>query len=78
MLCNIPMFKELVVTSFYCEECGNKNTNVEFGGKISDFAVNISLNCTNMEDFKRDVVKSEFGSIKIPELDFEIPANKKG
>lgn len=43
------MFKELVVTSFYCEECGNKNTNVEFGGKISDFAVNISLNCTKMD-----------------------------
>jgi len=31
-----------------------------------------------MDDFKRDVIKSEHATIKIPELDFEIPANKKG
>ena len=30
------------------------------------------------QDFKRDVIKSEHATIKIPELDFEIPANKKG
>ena len=31
-----------------------------------------------MDDFKRDVIKSEHATIKIPELDFEIPDNKKG
>lgn len=32
------MFKELIVTSFYCEECGNKNSEVQFGGKLGDYA----------------------------------------
>lgn len=63
MLTKIPMFKELVVTSFYCEHCGNKNTNIEFGGKIGDYATNISLKCTNVEDFKRDCVRSEHSRI---------------
>lgn len=78
MLTSIPMFKELVVSSFYCSECGYKNNDVQFGGKIGDFATTISLKCSSLEDFKRDVVRSEFSTIKIPELDFEIPTNKKG
>lgn len=30
-----------------------------------------------MEDFKRDCVKSEHCTIKIPELELEIPSTKK-
>lgn len=48
-MCNIPMFREIIVTSFYCEHCGNKNNNVEFSGKIDDYAATISLKCTNMD-----------------------------
>lgn len=83
----IPMFREIILISFYCDNCGFKNNEVQFGGKLNDHAITLYLKCFKMEvfiikyfyqDFKRDVIKSEHATIKIPELDFEIPANKKG
>ncbi len=73
----IPMFKEVILISFYCENCGYKNSEVQFGGKISDFATKLTLKVTSMEDFRRDCVKSEHCTIIIPELDLEIPSTKK-
>jgi len=28
MYTKIPMFKEIILSSFYCDHCGNKNTEV--------------------------------------------------
>ncbi|KAL4463403.1 hypothetical protein ABPG72_017124 [Tetrahymena utriculariae] len=78
MLTRIPMFKEVILISFYCQNCGFKNTEVTFGGKINDYATKIDLKVVNFNDFKRDCVKSEHCTIRIPELDFEIPSTRKG
>jgi zinc finger protein len=32
MLHKIPYFRELVIASFHCEECGERNNEVTFGG----------------------------------------------
>jgi zinc finger protein len=32
LLTNIPFFREIVVVAFDCEECGNKNSEIQFGG----------------------------------------------
>jgi zinc finger protein len=50
-----------------------KNTEVQFGGKIGDFGVKFELIVKEKNDFNRSVVKSEYATIKIPELDLEIP-----
>ena len=73
MYTKIPMFKEIILSSFTCEHCGFRNNEVQFGGKLCDYGTKYSLVCTDQESLNRSVVKSEFASIKIPEIDFEIP-----
>ena len=73
MYTKIPMFKEIILSSFYCENCGLKNTEVQFGGKLADFGVRYSLKITDAAAINRSIVKSEYATIRIPELDFEIP-----
>ena len=73
MYTKIPMFKEIILSSFACEHCGFKNTEVQFSGKIADQGVKYVLNVDGESTLNRSVVKSEFSTIRIPELDFEIP-----
>lgn len=70
----IPFFKEIIVSSFSCEHCGFKNTEVQFGGQIADFGVRYELKVINAVHMNRNVVKSEHATIRIPELDLEIPS----
>ena len=74
MYTKIPMFKEIILSSFSCEECGNKNTEVQFGGKLGDTGVKYVLKVVDEDGMNRSIVKSEFAVIRIPELDLEIPA----
>lgn len=78
LLTNIPFFKEVILISFCCDNCGNKNSEIQFGGKLAPEGVKIVFSGTNAKDLGRDIVKSEFAKIMIPELEFEIPSNKKG
>ena len=73
MYTKIPMFKEIILSSFACEECGCKNTEVQFGGKLGDTGVKYVLNVVDQEGLNRSVVKSEFATISIPEIELEIP-----
>ena len=73
MYTKIPMFKEIILSSFSCEHCGAKNTEVQFGGKLGDTGVKYVLNVVDQEGPNRSVVKSEFASIGIPEIELEIP-----
>lgn len=74
MLHKIPFFKECMISAFQCEECGFKNSEVTFAGKLEDTAVRYELNCINNIAFNRTVVKSEYATIKVPEAGLEIPA----
>jgi len=46
---------------------------VQFGGKLADFGVRFTLKVLNSKDMNRSVVKSEYATIRIPELELEIP-----
>jgi zinc finger protein len=70
----IPFFKEIIVSSFVCEHCGYKNTEVQFGGQIADFGVRFELTVVNAVQMNRNVVKSEHATIRVLELDLEIPS----
>ena len=74
MYTKIPMFKEIILSSFYCENCGFRNNEVQFGGKLADYGCSYKLAVIDQDGLNRSVVKSEFAAIRIPELDFEIPA----
>mgnify|MGYP001572008792 FL=1 len=46
---------------------------MQFGGKLGDFGVRFELKVVSLIHMNRSIVKSEYATIKIPELDLEIP-----
>eukprot|EP01156_Anaeramoeba_ignava_P002104 Anaeramoba_ignava/a217563_49.p1 GENE.a217563_49~~a217563_49.p1 ORF type:complete len:215 (+),score=78.98 a217563_49:29-673(+) len=73
LLTSIPYFREIVIFSFNCEHCGFVSNEVQFAGKYEEKGCKITLNVNDVKDLNRQIIKSDFASIKIPELDFEIP-----
>jgi zinc finger protein len=73
MMTRIPFFKEMIVMSFHCPHCGFRNNEVQSGGKVELNGVRVIAIVDGSRDLNRQVVKSEHCTVKIPELDFEIP-----
>jgi len=78
MLTRIPHFQEVIISSFSCDECSYRDSEVQFGGSIKEKGRRISINVKNGKDMNRQLVKSDWGSVIIPELNFEQPPSKKG
>ncbi|XP_040282058.1 zinc finger protein ZPR1 [Bufo bufo] len=74
LLTKVPFFKEIIVSSFTCDACDWTNTEIQSAGRIQDQGVRYSLSVRNKRDVNREVVKTDFASTHIPEIDFEIPA----
>lgn len=62
-----------MLSSFECENCGYKNSEVQFCGKLEDYGVKYELRVINPIAFNRTVVKSEYATIRVPECGLEIP-----
>lgn len=77
LLTKIPFFKEVVISSFECQECGHHDSCIQSGGCIQEKGVKFNLEVTSPQDLNRQVVKSEHAFLKIPQLDFEQPPSKK-
>lgn len=77
LLTKIPFYKDVIVMSFECENCGFRNNEIQSGGRIEEKGIRIILNVVNEDDLNRTLVKSDWTAVKIPELDFEIPANSQ-
>ena len=73
MLTKIPYFKEVIISSFDCENCGNSNNSVQPASGIADTGIKYTLNVTNENDLTRQVIKSEYATITIPDIELEIP-----
>lgn len=73
MLQKIPHFRELIIASFACEECGERNNEVSFGGEIQVQGVINTLQIKSSSDMNRQIIKSNTAALKVVELDFEIP-----
>ncbi|KAK2587606.1 hypothetical protein KPH14_003733 [Odynerus spinipes] len=77
LLTKIPHYKDVVVMSFDCEHCGYQNNEIQSGGKIAEKGIKITLQVSSPRDLNRQVVKSDYTSVQIPHLDFEIPARSQ-
>lgn len=62
-----------MISAFHCDHCGFKNSEVSFAGKLDDFGVKYELKVINNISFNRTVVKSEYATIRVPEVGLEIP-----
>ncbi|XP_073458494.1 zinc finger protein ZPR1 [Aquarana catesbeiana] len=70
----VPFFKEIIVSSFTCDSCSWTNTEIQSAGRIQEQGVRYSLKVGNGRDVNREVVKTDYATTRIPEIDFEIPA----
>ncbi|XP_043239740.1 zinc finger protein ZPR1-like [Amphibalanus amphitrite] len=77
LLTKIPFYKEVILMSFECPECGYKNNEIQSGQEIQDKGITIKLELKSAEDMNRTVVKSEYAIISVPELELEIPNTAK-
>jgi len=77
LLTKIPFYKEIVLMSFECGHCGFKNNEIQPGRTVEEKGVRITLTIHSERDLNRQVVKSDYTSVKIVELDFEIPAQSQ-
>jgi zinc finger protein len=75
LLTLIPHFRKVLISAFECPHCGERNNEVQFAGEIQPrgCCYNLEVLAGDVKIFDRQVVKSESATIKIPELDFEIP-----
>lgn len=69
----IPFYKELVISSFECEHCNYKNSQLDPAIELKQQGVRITLNIETKEDLDRYVITTDYTSVQIKELDFEIP-----
>ena len=73
LLTRIPHYKEIILMSFNCEQCGFSNNEIQSGGMIQEKGLKIQVTIANERDLCRQVVKSDYATIKVPELELEIP-----
>ncbi|KAM3579316.1 nucleolar zinc-finger protein [Umbelopsis sp. WA50703] len=77
LLTKIPHFKEVIVMAFECEHCGFRNNELQSAGAISEKGHTVTCTIDNKEDLNRQLVKSDYASVKFIELDLEIPSTSK-
>lgn len=73
MLHKIPYFRELIIASFFCDHCGERNNEVTFGGEIQLQGCIYELQVTTPRDLDRQLIKSDSATVRLKEIDFEIP-----
>lgn len=59
-----------------CDTCGYRSSDIKAGGGISDKGSNITLQVSEPEDLRRDVIKADTASISIPEADLEVTTGR--
>ncbi|KAF9300833.1 nucleolar zinc-finger protein [Mortierella antarctica] len=75
---DIPHFKEMIIMSTTCDECGYKSNEVKAGGPVSEKGKRIILKIEDTEDMSRDILKSETCGLSIPEIDLELNSGTLG
>ncbi|KAH7823952.1 putative zinc finger protein [Monocercomonoides exilis] len=70
----IPFFRDVILAAFYCPHCGFRSSDLQ-SMSFSERGCRFELSVTDSEDFDREVIRTEYATVSIPELDFEVPAN---
>lgn len=73
LLTRIPFFRDVILMAFECEECGYRNSEVQ-SAEVQEKGCQFEATIRTARDLNRQLVKSDRAVVRIPELDFEIPA----
>lgn len=63
--------------SFNCEACGYQNNEIQSGGQVQELGIKFKVKLTQPQDLSRQIVKSDYASLIVPEIDLEIPPNSQ-
>lgn len=77
MCTSIPYYKAVVLMSFSCEHCGYHNNEIQSGEAVQEHGTEIVLKVADPVDLRRQLVKSEYASIEVPELELTIPSQSQ-
>lgn len=69
---DIPYFKQVVLMSTVCEDCGYRSNDVKTGGEIPERGERITLKVSGEVDLARDILKSETCALECPELNLSV------
>ncbi|XP_003740879.1 zinc finger protein ZPR1 [Galendromus occidentalis] len=72
LLTKIPFYKEVVIMSFHCDHCGWSNNELQSASAIQERGQKLDLTVRYKRDLNRQVVKTEYASLTIPEVEFEV------
>lgn len=75
---NIPYFKQVVLMSTVCEDCGYRSNEVKTGGEVPEKGRRITLRVQSKEDLARDILKSESAALACPELQLRVEPGTMG
>ncbi|KAL6946865.1 nucleolar zinc-finger protein [Hanseniaspora vineae] len=76
LLTSIPYFREVVLMSFECPDCGFHNNEIQPASEIQERGSQYIFKISSKEDLNRQVVKSEKATCKFLELEIEIPPQR--
>jgi len=76
LLTSIPFFREVIVMSFECEHCGNRNNECQSAGIIREHGTMYTTKVLTRGDLNRQLVKSATCTVTIPEFELIIPAQR--
>lgn len=77
LLTRIPHFRDIILMAFECPHCGLQNNEVQGAGAVAEKGLLQVCRIEDSKDLNRQIVKMESCAVKIPELDFEIPARSQ-
>jgi zinc finger protein len=88
LLTNIPYFKSVIISSFRCPHCSYNNNELQSASEIEKYGTELMLTMTpppvengntdhggqRHDDMNRQVIFSEYATVKVPELELEMVA----
>ena len=77
LLTRIPHYKEIILMSFHCEECGFSNNEIQSGGVIQEKGLRVKVVISSERDLSRQVVRSDTATVTVPKLEIP-PKGHKG
>jgi zinc finger protein len=61
-----------------CDTCGVKSSEVKPGTAIEEKGIKFELKVTDVSDLNRDLIKSEYATFEIPEIEFYMNSGTLG
>jgi len=73
LLTKIPFYKEVILMSFRCDQCGFSNCELQSGSKIQERGITYKVKIKEHLDLNLQIVKSDNASLTVPEIELEVP-----